>query len=60
LMARSIQRLHTPLLQWLRSCSPAERRALVREGLRNPARSARHLVMHSIRRPRSGSGRVAG
>jgi glycogen(starch) synthase len=36
-MARAVQRLHTPLLRWLLSCPPDERRAVLRQGLQNPS-----------------------
>jgi glycosyltransferase involved in cell wall biosynthesis len=49
LMATAVQRLHTPLLHWLRTCTPAARRAFVREGLRNPGRSARWLAGRAAR-----------
>jgi len=43
-MALAVQRLHTPLLQWLRACSPDARRAFIWQGLRNPVRSALRLA----------------
>ncbi len=48
-MAGAIQRLHMPLLQWLRTCSPADRRAFVADGMRNPGRSVRWLAGRAVR-----------
>ena len=47
-MAGAVQRLHTPLLQWLRACSPDEQRAFVSEGLRSPGRSVRWLANRAV------------
>lgn len=44
MMALTVQRPHTPLLQWLRACSPDARRAFIWRGLRNPLRSALRLA----------------
>lgn len=52
-MARAVQRLHTPLLQWLRSCSPGDRRRFVVEGLRHPGRSAQWLASRALRAVRT-------
>lgn len=43
-MASAVQRCHMPVGQWLRACSPEERRRLVAEGLRNPVRSLRWVA----------------
>ncbi len=48
-MAGAVQRLHTPLLQWLRTCSPADRRAFVADGMRSPGRSVRWLAGRAVR-----------
>lgn len=48
-MAGAVQRLHTPLLQWLRACSPADRRAFVADGMRSPGRSVRWLAGRAVR-----------
>src|SRR5262249_17257922 len=53
-MARAVQRLHTPILQWLIGCSGDERRALVKEVMRRPVPSAMWFaarVVRSWRRP---------
>ena len=47
-MAQAIQRLHVPLLQWLRACPPADRIAFVRQGMRHPGRSARSLTGRAL------------
>jgi glycosyltransferase involved in cell wall biosynthesis len=44
LLARSIQRLHTPLFTWLITCSADERRTVIRDALRNPGGSLRRLL----------------
>lgn len=49
-MARSVQRLHTPLMRWLLAAPMHERRAFVREGLRHPARAVRVLAGRAWRR----------
>jgi glycosyltransferase involved in cell wall biosynthesis len=43
-MAQAVQRLHTPLLQWLRTCSSDDRRAFLLNSLLSPRRSARSVV----------------
>lgn len=43
-MALGVQRMHMPVLEWLRTCSPEQRRQFLVDGLRSPARSARWLV----------------
>ena len=48
-MARAVQRLHTPLLQWLRDCPPDERRALMRQAVRHPFQSAGWLASRVTR-----------
>jgi glycogen synthase len=55
-MARAVQRLHTPLLRWLLACSPEDRRALVAQGIKSPARSVRWLAERAVRvwRPLAG------
>lgn len=47
-MAQALQRLHMPLLRWLFTCPAGDRRAFVRQGLRNPARSARWLAGRAL------------
>lgn len=48
-MAGAVQRLHMPLLTWLRTCSPADRRAFLADGLRSPGRSVRWLAGRAVR-----------
>jgi glycogen(starch) synthase len=48
-MAQAVQRLHVPLLTWLRTCAPADRIAFVRRGIRHPGRSARSLTGRALR-----------
>ena len=48
-IARAVQRLHTPILRWLLACSPEERLALLRQGLRSPRRSAQWLAERTLR-----------
>ena len=43
-MAQAVQRLHTPLLRWLRTCPAEARRAFLWQGLKHPMRSALRLV----------------
>lgn len=50
LTALAVQRAHTPLLEWLRSCPPEERRALLRGALANPARALRALAARATGR----------
>jgi hypothetical protein len=54
-MAQAVQRLHTPLLQWLLSCSPGDRRTFMVDGIRHPGRSAQLLASRALRavRPRA-------
>jgi glycogen(starch) synthase len=52
-MALAIQRLHTPLLRWLRTCAPQARRRFLRDALGHPLRSADWVVQ----RLRGASGR---
>lgn len=54
-MAQAVQRLHTPLLQWLLACSPGDRRTFVADGLRHPGRAAQLLASRALRavRPRA-------
>lgn len=47
-MAQAIQRLHMPLLQWLRTSPPADRIAFVRQNMRHPARSAKSLTGRAL------------
>jgi hypothetical protein len=47
-MAQAIQRLHVPLLQWLRNSPAADRVAFVRQGVRNPGRSVRSLTDRAL------------
>jgi hypothetical protein len=49
-MALAIQRLHTPLLQWLRTTAPDARRRFLLDALRHPLRSASG-VLQRLRRP---------
>lgn len=58
-MARAVQRLHTPLLQWLWACSPDDRRTFVVDGIRHPGRSAQWLASRALRavRPQPAAGR---
>ena len=55
-MAGAVQRLHTPILQWLRACSPAERRAFMAEGMRSPGRSVRWLAGRAVSAWRGPAG----
>jgi glycosyltransferase involved in cell wall biosynthesis len=48
-IARALQRLHTPILRWLLACSPEERLALLRQGLRSPRRSVQWLAERTLR-----------
>jgi len=48
-MARGVQRLHMPIFQWLRECSPEDRRALIRDGLSTPLRSIQWLTARAWR-----------
>lgn len=43
-MAIAVQRMHMPVLAWLRSASPDARRRFFVDGLRSPARSAQWLA----------------
>jgi hypothetical protein len=43
-MARGVQRLHTGLVRWILDGSADDRRALIGQALRHPARSARQLA----------------
>lgn len=43
-MAIAVQRMHMPVLSWLRTASPAARRRFFVDGLRSPARSAQWLA----------------
>jgi glycosyltransferase involved in cell wall biosynthesis len=43
-MTLAVQRLHTPMLQWLRTCGPEARRRFLIDGLRRPGQSARWLA----------------
>ncbi len=47
-MAKAIQRLHTPLLQWLIERSPEDRRDFVLDALRNPLQSLRWLARRTL------------
>jgi glycosyltransferase involved in cell wall biosynthesis len=56
-MARAVQRLHMPILEWLRECSPEDRRALLRDGFSAPMRSTRWLTARAwrfLRTPSAG------
>lgn len=55
-MAQAVQRLHTPLLQWLLSCSPGDRRTFVVDGMRHPGRSAQWLASRALRAVRNRAG----
>lgn len=48
-IARAVQRLHTPFLRWLAECPAEERRALLRQSMRNPARSLRWIAARAFR-----------
>lgn len=48
-MARAVQRLHTPLLRWLAAGTPEDRRAYLRQAVRNPLRTAGLLIRHALR-----------
>lgn len=49
-MAQAVQRLHTPLFQWLWTCSSDDRRAFLLNSLLSPGRSARSLAALVTRR----------
>jgi hypothetical protein len=48
-MTLAVQRLHTPMLQWLRTCAPEARRRFLIDGLRRPGQSARWLAARAAR-----------
>jgi len=43
-MAQAVQRLHMPLLRWLRTAPPADQREFLRTAMRSPLRSAWRLA----------------
>lgn len=47
-MTRAVQRMHTPLRQWLLEASPEERRQLLVEALRNPLLSLRWMARRAL------------
>ncbi|MGH9387198.1 MAG: glycosyltransferase family 4 protein, partial [Vicinamibacterales bacterium] len=48
-IARAVQRLHTPVLQWLLTSPSRETRMLVRHALRTPGQSLRRLLEWFVR-----------
>lgn len=56
-MARGVQRLHMPIMEWIRSASPENRRALLWEGIRSPGRSMRWLAAHMFSKSLSHASR---
>ncbi|MGE0815648.1 MAG: glycosyltransferase family 4 protein [Vicinamibacterales bacterium] len=54
-MALAVQRLHVPVLQWLRECSAEDRRRFVADGLKHPGRSARWIAERAVRVFRAGA-----
>jgi hypothetical protein len=48
-IARAVQRLHTPLVDWFLTSSSEDIRTAVRQGLSTPARSARRLLRWTSR-----------
>ncbi|MEZ5293352.1 MAG: glycosyltransferase family 4 protein [Vicinamibacterales bacterium] len=54
-MALAVQRLHMPVLQWLRECSAEDRRRFVADGLKHPGRSVRWVADRAARVLRAGA-----